>query len=112
MDGQRKEIPTSYRVDFWLLGSITGDTGPIQEYYNDGKFTAAQFVGTANYRFKLDANNNLHVTVEDTKTEYSFLYHLSGTDRHSRNNNRFMGETRQTYHFVITMQEVKQRVQE
>lgn len=84
----------------------------ILEYYNDGKFTAAQFVGTANYRFKLDANNNLHVTVEDTKTEYSFLYHLPGTDRHSRNNNRFMGETRQTYHFIITMQEVKQRVQE
>ena len=47
----------------------------------------------------------------DTKTEYSFLYHAPKTDRHSRKENKFMGETKQTYHFVVTLQELKQRAE-
>ena len=43
--------------------------------------------GSANYKFELDSKNNLHVTVYDTKTEYSFLYHAPKTDRHSRKEN-------------------------
>lgn len=45
------------------------------------------------------------------KTEYSFLYHAPKTDRHSRKENKFMGETKQTYHFVVTLQELKQRAE-
>ena len=67
--------------------------------------------GSANYKFELDSKNNLHVTVYDTKTEYSFLYHAPKTDRHSRKENKFMGETKQTYHFVVTLQELKQRAE-
>ena len=47
----------------------------------------------------------------DFKTEYSFLYHAPKTDRHSRKENKFMGETKQTYHFVVTLQELKQRAE-
>ena len=46
-----------------------------------------------------------------SKTEYSFLYHAPKTDRHSRKENKFMGETKQTYHFVVTLQELKQRAE-
>ena len=49
--------------------------------------------------------------VQNTKTEYSFLYHAPKTDRHSRKENKFMGETKQTYHFVVTLQELKQRAE-
>lgn len=49
--------------------------------------------------------------LSDTKTEYSFLYHAPKTDRHSRKENKFMGETKQTYHFVVTLQELKQRAE-
>lgn len=59
--------------------------------------------------FELDPKIGLYVTVYDTKTEYSFLYHLPNTDRHSKNENRFMGKTKQFYHFVVTLQELKQR---
>ena len=45
------------------LGYFGGDTGLVQEFVADGKFTASQFVGTANYKFELDSKNNLHVTV-------------------------------------------------
>lgn len=111
ISGKRSNLPTSYRVDFGLLGYIGSDTGLVQEFVADGKFTASQFVGTANYMFELDPKNGLHVTVYDTKTEYSFLYHLPNTDRHSRKENRFMGETKQFYHFVVTLQELKQRAE-
>ena len=111
VNGKRSSLPTSYRVDFGLLGYFGGDTGLVQEFVADGKFTASQFVGTANYKFELDSKNNLHVTVYDTKTEYSFLYHAPKTDRHSRKENKFMGETKQTYHFVVTLQELKQRAE-
>lgn len=53
----------------------------------------------------------LELYVNDTKTEYSFLYHAPKTDRHSRKENKFMGETKQTYHFVVTLQELKQRAE-
>ena len=79
---KRPDIPSSYRIDFSY--GIGGDTGPFKEFFKDWKFTAAQFVGTANYTFSIDKNNNLNISVYDTKTEYSFLYHIPGTDRHSR----------------------------
>ena len=106
--GLRAEMPNSYRVDF---GPTSGDTGPIREAFYDGKFTAAQFVGTAYYTFRLE-NDNLHVTVEDTKNEYSFLYHIPGTDRHARSEKQLMGETKQKYVFVIKMSELQKRAEQ
>ena len=49
--------------------------------------------------------------LQGRKTEYSFLYHAPKTDRHSRKENKFMGETKQTYHFFVTLQELKQRAE-
>ena len=68
VNGKRSSLPTSYRVDFGLLGYFGGDTGLVQEFVADGKFTASQFVGTANYKFELDSKNNLHVTVYETNS--------------------------------------------
>ena len=53
----------------------------------------------------------MSVLLTNSKTEYSFLYHAPKTDRHSRKENKFMGETKQTYHFVVTLQELKQRAE-
>ncbi|MFA7325897.1 MAG: hypothetical protein WC121_04475 [Candidatus Kapaibacterium sp.] len=106
---ERPDIPPSYRVDFeYLYG---GDTGPFKEFFEDGEFTAAQFTGTANYVFDLDEKNSiLNITVYDSKTEYSFLYHAPGTDRHSRDEGKIMGETTQVYTFSFTIEEIEKRV--
>ena len=106
--GNREDIPLSYRVDFSY--GPGGDTGPFKELFKDGKFTAAQFTGTANYIFSLDENGNLNIVVYDTKTEYSFLYHAPGTDRHTRSEGQIMGETTQYYNFTIPLDQVQQRV--
>ncbi|MPR31927.1 DUF6443 domain-containing protein [Salmonirosea aquatica] len=103
----KRAIPVSYRVDFSY--GLGGDTGPLKEAFVDGKFTAAQFTGTANFQFSVD-KDMLNISVYDTKTEYSFLYHAPGTTRHSRGQSRFMGETIQRYEFSIPLQMVKQRV--
>lgn len=108
--GNRKSIPSSYRVDFRY--GIGGDTGPFKEFFTDGKFTAAQFTGTANYTFSLGKNGNLNIEVYDTKTEYSFLYHAPQTDRHSRSEGQIMGETTQYYSFSIPMDQVQKRIKE
>ncbi|MBY5952858.1 RHS repeat-associated core domain-containing protein, partial [Algoriphagus marincola] len=108
--GNREDIPSSYRVDFSY--GPGGDTGPFKEFFKDGKFTAAQFTGTANYTFSLDKNGNLNIGVYDTKTEYSFLYHAPGTDRHTRSEGQIMGETTQYYNFTIPLDQVQKRVEE
>ncbi|WKZ76144.1 MAG: RHS repeat-associated core domain-containing protein [Vicingaceae bacterium] len=106
--GKRKDLPSSYRVDFSY--GPGGDTGPFKEFFKDGEFTAAQFLGTANYTFSVDEKNKtLNISVFDTKTEYSFLYHAPGTDRHKRNEGKIMGETTQTYEFSIPLKDVKER---
>lgn len=107
--GKRPNIPPQFRVDFSYLYPLDGNTGPIKEYAKDG-WTSAQFTGTAMFYFKLDeANGMLGVQVYDTKNENSFLYHLPGTDKHSRDENSIMGETTQTYDFTISMEEVTKR---
>ena len=109
LSGERPDVPRSYRVDF-KYG--LGDTGPFKEFFKDGQFTAAQFVGTALYTFTLDEGSNmLHIYVYDTKTEYSFLYHIPGTDRHSRFEGKIMGETTQHYYFSISLSDVSKRVE-
>ncbi|MFZ6663665.1 RHS repeat-associated core domain-containing protein [Peijinzhouia sedimentorum] len=108
--GNREDIPSSYRVDFSY--GLGGDTGPFKEFFKDGKFTAAQFTGTANYMFSLDKKGNLNIGVYDTKTEYSFMYHALGTDRHSRSDGQIMGETTQYYNFTIPLDQVQKRVEE
>jgi hypothetical protein len=103
---KRTDIPTYYKVDFspW---PFVGDTGPIKEYRKDSKFTAAQFVGTAIYIFDTDEKKKIvNIKVYDTKSEYSFLYHIYGTDRHKRNNKQIMGETTQYYYFSFSFEEV------
>ena len=109
-EGKRKSLPSSYRVDFKY--GPGGDTGPFKEFFKDKKFTAAQFLGTAEYQFHVDNKGNLNITVYDTKTEYSFLYHKQGTDRHKRSEGKIMGETTQHYYFSIPLSDVKKRVSE
>jgi hypothetical protein len=105
--GNRSDPPSSYRVDFTPF-PFTGDTGPVTEYMKDG-FSTAQFLGTANYVFRLEGDV-LHIEVNDTKTEYSFLYHFPGTDRHQRNENPIMGETTQYYEFSVSLDEIRNRL--
>jgi RHS repeat-associated protein len=87
-----------------------GDTGPLREYIADKEYTAAQFLGTAHYIYKINFNEKMiDIEVYDTKSEESLLYHLPGTDRHSRKENPFMGETIQHYYFSISFDEFTKR---
>lgn len=106
--GERSDPPSSYRVDFSPFPFV-GDTGPVTEYKKDG-FSAAQFLGTANYVFNLEGDV-LYIEVHDTKTEYSFMYHFPGTDRHKRHENPIMGETTQSYEFSISLDEIRKRLE-
>lgn len=105
--GNRSNPPPNYRVDFSPIPFV-GDTGPFTELIEDG-FSAVQFLGTANYVFKLEGDM-LTVEVYDTKTEYSFLYHFPGTDRHKRQENPIMGETTQHYEFSLSLDEIRNRL--
>ncbi|HCC50956.1 MAG TPA: hypothetical protein DEQ30_01980 [Porphyromonadaceae bacterium] len=105
--GERSDPPSSYRVDFSPF-PFTGDTGPFREFIKDG-FSAAQFLGTATYTFKLEGDT-LTVEVYDTKTEYSFMYHFPGTDRHQRSEDPIMGETTQYYEFSLSLDEIRERL--
>ncbi len=104
MAGRSSSIQPTERVDF----SFTGDTGPIRELIKDG-FSAAQFLGTATYTFELEGDT-LTVEVYDTKTEWSFLYHYPGTDRHKRSEDPTMGETTQYYEFSLSLDEIRERL--
>ncbi|MEA3387483.1 MAG: RHS repeat-associated core domain-containing protein, partial [Patescibacteria group bacterium] len=107
--GNRKDIPSQYRVDFNYFYPASGNTGPFKEYAKDG-WTSAQFTGTAMFNFSLDEKTKtLNIHVYDTKNEYSFLLHLLGTDKHKRSENSVMGETIQTYDFSIPMEDVERR---
>ena len=109
LKGNRKNVPTQYRVDFSYFYPLDGDTGPFKEYAKD-EWSSAQFTGTAMFNFSLDIQSNiLNIQVYDTKNEYSFLYHFPNTDRHKRIENPIMGETIQTYDFTVTMRELKLR---
>jgi len=103
----KRTFPYEYRVDFSYFYPLFGNTGPFKEYVRDG-FTAAQFTGTAFYLFEVEGDM-LQIMVYDTKTEYSFKYHLPGTKSYSRSENPIMGETIQYYHFSIPLTEVKKR---
>ena len=104
LEGNR-DFPNSYRVDF----GPGKETGPIRGLMNDGGNITTQFIGTATYNFELGSDNVLNITVFDSKTEYSLLYHAPGTDRHQRSEQRIMGETFQVYTFSMTMDEVRRR---
>jgi hypothetical protein len=111
LSGKRPDIPHSYRVDFSY--GVEGDTGPFEEFFKDRGYTAAQFIGTTNYKFTFDAEKELiQIEVYDTKTEYSLLYHMPGTDRHTRSERKIMGETTQYYYFTISLSELKKRLGE
>ena len=105
--GKRNDLPSQYRVDFKYLYPLDGgDAGPVI----DGDMNAGEFVGTALYSFSLSKDEKtLSIHVYDTKNEYSFLLHLPGTDRHTRAEQKIMGETTQTYDFKISMKDVKKR---
>jgi len=103
-------IIKEYMVNFNAFYPLSGDTGPFKEMFKDG-FTAAQFTGSATYNFNIQ-DDMLNITVYDTKTEWSALYHAPGTDRHTRSEKRIMGETTQIYRFSIPLTEVKQRANE
>ena len=107
LEGKRTNIPPFYQVDFspW---PFVGDTGPLTEYLKDG-YTTAQFTGTATYQFNLEGEV-LNITVYDTKSEYSFFYHLWWTDRHTREEERIMGETTQYYEFSFSLDEIRRRI--
>jgi len=69
--GERPDMPSRYAVS-WpdASGSFpfvhANETGPVREYLEDGKFTAAQFTGSALYLFDYNKEDKtLSVTVKD-----------------------------------------------
>ena len=100
--------PTHYRVDWGPVG-LFYETGVISETWHDRGFSTPQFTGTATYFFNINGNN-LNITVKDDKNERSLLFHFPGTDRHTRDENKFMGKTSQSYTFSVPLSEIPQLI--
>ena len=100
--------PTHYRVDWGPVG-LFYETGVISETWHDRGFSTPQFTGTATYFFNINGNN-LNITVKDDKNERSLLFHFPGTDRHTRDENKFMGKTSQSYTFSVSLSEIPQLI--
>ena len=101
-------IPPHYQVKWGPMG-LFYETGAISEAWHDRGFSTPQFTGTATYFFNVEGNN-LTITVRDDKNERSLLLHFPGTDRHTRNENKFMGKTSQSYTFSVPLSEIPQLI--
>ena len=101
-------IPPYYQV-YWGPVGLFYETGVISEAWHDRGFSTPQFTGTATYYFNVEGNN-LNITVKDDKNERSLLFHFPGTDRHTRDENKFMGKTSQSYTFSVSLSEIPQLI--
>lgn len=101
-------IPPHYQV-YWGPVGLFYETGVISEAWHDRGFSTPQFTGTATYYFNVEGIN-LNITVKDDKNERSLLFHFPGTDRHTRDENKFMGKTSQSYTFSVPLSEIPQLI--
>ncbi len=70
----------------------------------------AQFIGSATYSFEYDPETNrLNITVKDTKTPFSFFYHMVD-DQYTRDKLKFLGKTTQIYKFSLSLEDIEKRV--
>jgi RHS repeat-associated protein len=118
-----KKFMAAYKLDpsrkIYELGTIqfypfaildTDKAGPINSLWNDKGYSTAQFTGSAYYSVEV-VGDHVNITVSNTTSLWSALYHLPFVGKPSRDETPLGigGNIYQTYMFSISLDEAKQR---
>ena len=106
--------PPYYQIDLEPFTYEGYNTSVLNELQKDKGYSTSQFVGSATYYYDFDPKTEiLIVTVKDSKTAHSFLYHIGGNEmKYDRDKFKIMGKTEQNYIFSISLQEIKKILNE
>lgn len=112
--GERPDEPPYYQIDLEPFTYEGYNTSVLNELQKDKGYSTSQFVGSATYYYDFDPKTEiLIVTVKDSKTAHSFLYHIGGNEmKYDRDKFKIMGKTEQNYIFSISLQEIKKILNE